>query len=89
MAKVYFLILIDIAEFSCIDVLQFDSPTCLSAVLEQGGAQGGSQWWVHETQFILVSSFVSYCVVFHSNICKPTLPHPVLFSTNFFLFPIW
>ena len=46
----------------------------------QGGAKVVLQLWVHEIQFILVSLCISYRSIFHTNSCKPTLPHPVLVS---------
>lgn len=40
----------------------------------------GGQKWVcrcEDTQFILVLLLINCCIIFHTNNCKPTLPHPV------------
>lgn len=47
---------------------------CGSSV--QGGAKAGLQLWLRETEFILVLSFINYCVVSHTNNCQATSAPP-------------
>ena len=39
-----------------------------------------SMW---NTEFILVSLFINYCIIFHMNNCKPVLPHQLYISHYF------
>ena len=47
----------------------------------QGGAKVGLHLRVHE--FILVSLFINYCIIFHTDNCNPILAPPCIYSTNF------
>ena len=58
----------------------------------QGGAKVDLRLWNHKTQTILVVSFISYYMIFHTNNCKPTLKiakkrmrHYVLINVTMFL----
>ena len=41
--------------------------------------------WVHETQFLLVSLFVNYCIISHTNTCKPTFAPPCMLLIQKFI----
>ena len=45
----------------------------------QDVAEVGSQFWVCEIQFVLVLVFIDYCIIFHTNNCKPTFAPPCIF----------
>ena len=38
----------------------------------QCGAKVDLQSWVCKTEFILILLFIYYCIIFHTNTCKPT-----------------
>ena len=47
----------------------------------QGGEKAGLHLQACETQFILVL-FINYCIIFHTNNCKPTLAPPCIYKVN-------
>ena len=44
----------------------------------QGGARVGFQLWVRKADFILVLLFTNYCIIFHTNNCKPSFAPPCM-----------
>ena len=35
---------------------------------------------MHNTDFILVLSFINYCILFHMNSCEPTFAHSCIYT---------
>ena len=66
----------------------FVNPTKSNLLLLRGiqdRAKVGLQLWVWETPFILVLLFINYCIIFHTNNCKPTFAPPYIWMYIFIL----
>ena len=45
---------------------------------DTGWGKVGLQLEVYETEFILVLLHINYCIIFHTNNCKPTFAPPCI-----------
>lgn len=53
-------------------------------LLYTGWGQSRLQFWVCETEFILILLFTNFCIISHTNICKTTFALPCFFPTHTF-----